>query len=463
MRQFIPLFRLVQLLLAVLAVQICLYTLTVLKLDGDFPRQYQIVTILSTLLMLLLYQWYRVFYQFRTGGIWGDAQTLLKGWLGVLLALATLGFVTRTNTLFSREVFLSWVVLGALAQLLVHAGTGYVIRRLRGHGINPRRTLFVGDRRLAQDLASRLLQNRELGIEALGLVATDPASAADTNGGSLRCLGTFETLRDVVRDHHADLVYVTLPLKQSPRISEIMDVLVPLYVDVHWAPDISALELLNHGVYEVGSQPVFCLSDSPLDGPHRIVKWLEDMFLAWLMLVVMSPLLVAVALAVKLTSRGPVLFKQKRAGLNGKVFKVYKFRSMRTHEELPGQLTQAVPGDSRLTPIGAFLRRTSLDELPQFINVLQGHMSIVGPRPHALEHDTEFSRQLRAYMLRHRVKPGITGWAQVNGWRGQTDTHEKVRMRVKYDLYYINNWSLVFDLLIIAMTVRQVLVGDNAH
>jgi putative colanic acid biosynthesis UDP-glucose lipid carrier transferase len=341
-------------------------------------------------------------------------------------------------------------------------GTDHAVRRLRARGVNQRRTILVGDERLAAQFAERLQRDRALGIEVLGVVAASGQPAGNPRAVSLPCLGCVDNLAEVVRTSGADLVFITLPQEQSSRIRGLMDALVPLYVDIHWVPDLSTGELLNHGVYEVGGQPVLRLSDSPIVGLRRAVKWVEDKVLATIILLAASPLMLTIAIAVKLTSSGPVLFKQRRAGLNGEPFVTYKFRSMVSHHEAAGQFTQAVRGDPRLTPIGAFLRRTSLDELPQFINVLQGQMSIVGPRPHALEHDSYFAGQVRAYMLRHRVKPGITGWAQVNGWRGPTNTPRKMQMRVDYDLYYINNWSLSFDLLIIAMTVWQVLAGKNA-
>ena len=200
-----------------------------------------------------------------------------------------------------------------------------------------------------------------------------------------------------------------------------------------------------------------------MEGVNRFIKAAEDRILATLILVAISPLMLFIALGVKLSSPGPVLFKQKRHGWDGKPIKVYKFRTMRVHEEEEGKITQARRSDPRVTPFGAFLRRTSLDELPQFFNVLQGRMSIVGPRPHAVEHNEFYKEQVEAYMQRHRVKPGITGWAQINGWRGETDTLEKMRKRVEYDLYYIENWSLWFDLKIIFLTLFKGFVNKNAY
>jgi putative colanic acid biosynthesis UDP-glucose lipid carrier transferase len=330
-----------------------------------------------------------------------------------------------------------------------------------------RRALLVGTSQQAAQFAHRLARNPWIGIAVVGYVnGSTPNHEPDTEiapGIDPECLGRMKDVARLVREHRVDLVYLTLPLARSHEIEGIVREVMPLHVDIHWVPDISAFELINHGMREIEGQPILCLSDSPIDGMGRMGKWLEDKLLASAILFLSSPALILIAIAVKLSSPGPIFFKQKRAGLNGKVFEVWKFRTMYIHREAPGRLSQAQPRDARVTPLGAFLRRTSLDEFPQFFNVLRGNMSIVGPRPHALEHDGFYERQIDAYMLRHRIKPGITGWAQVNGWRGQTDALEKMEMRIKYDLYYINNWSLAFDFRIIAMTAWTVIAGRNAY
>jgi putative colanic acid biosynthesis UDP-glucose lipid carrier transferase len=213
----------------------------------------------------------------------------------------------------------------------------------------------------------------------------------------------------------------------------------------------------------VAGLPVLNFSITPMMGINRLVKTLEDRILAFLLLLLISPLMFIIAIGVKLSSPGPAIFKQRRHGWDGKPITVYKFRTMKVHREEKGQITQASKNDSRITPFGAFLRRTSLDELPQFINVLQGQMSIVGPRPHAIEHNEQYKRLINDYVRRHKVKPGITGWAQVNGWRGETNILEKMQKRIEYDLWYIENWSLWFDLKIILLTVFKGFVGQNAY
>ena len=220
---------------------------------------------------------------------------------------------------------------------------------------------------------------------------------------------------------------------------------------------------MNHGMSVVLGVPMLDISFSPMAGPNLVLKWLEDRVLAACILVLISPLLLAVAVAVKLTSPGPVLFKQRRHGWHGETIEVYKFRSMVVHQEAGDHVTQARRNDSRITPLGSFLRRTSLDELPQFINVLQGRMSIVGPRPHAVQHNLHYRELIPRYMLRHKVKPGITGWAQINGLRGETDTVDKMAARVQADIFYIENWSLWLDLKIILLTVLKGFGGKNAY
>jgi len=252
-------------------------------------------------------------------------------------------------------------------------------------------------------------------------------------------------------------------LKAEDRVKEILYDLRHSTATIRFVPGIFGFRLLNHSVTEVAGMAVLDLSATPMVGLNRAVKAVEDRVLALLILVLVSPLMVFLALGVKLTSPGPVLFKQKRHGWDGNPIRVYKFRSMVVHCEEGGQVSQAQKSDARITPFGAFLRRTSLDELPQFFNVLQGRMSIVGPRPHAIAHNEQYKDQIEAYMLRHKVKPGITGWAQVNGLRGETDTLDKMKKRIEYDLYYIENWSLWFDIKIIALTLVKGFVHKNAY
>lgn len=257
-------------------------------------------------------------------------------------------------------------------------------------------------------------------------------------------------------------VWICLPVEMGSVVRPIMHALRHHTGDVRFIPDFHDIQLLNYRISEVAGHYAIDLSVTPMQGMAVCLKRLEDLVLGSLISLLILPVCLAIALVIKLDSSGPVLFKQYRTGVNGRYFKVYKFRSMRVHKEGEGKVTQATRNDPRVTRIGAFLRRTSLDELPQFYNVLQGRMSIVGPRPHALAHNDYYKDLVESYMKRHKVKPGITGWAQVNGYRGETDTHEKMEGRVAHDLWYINNWSLWLDIRIIFLTVFKGFINQNA-
>lgn len=258
-------------------------------------------------------------------------------------------------------------------------------------------------------------------------------------------------------------VWICVPLEMGDTVHGLFYALRNHTEEIRLIPDFKDMRLLNHRTSEVAGHLAIDLSVSPISGMARLVKRAEDILLGGLITLMILPVCLLIALVIKMTSKGPVLFKQYRTGSNGKQFKVYKFRSMHVHQESEGVVTQATKGDSRLTPIGALLRKTSLDELPQFYNVLQGRMSIVGPRPHALAHNEYYKELVESYMRRHKVKPGITGWAQVNGLRGETETLEKMQRRVEYDLWYIDNWSLFLDIKIIFMTVFKGFTNKNAY
>jgi putative colanic acid biosynthesis UDP-glucose lipid carrier transferase len=274
-------------------------------------------------------------------------------------------------------------------------------------------------------------------------------------------LGGFEEVGAFVRTHSPNTVYLALPMTSEGVIRELTESLADSTASLYLVPDIFTFQLLNARLEHIDGVPVIGLRESPFEGFDGWLKRAEDVLLASVILAIISPLMAAIAIAVKLSSRGPVIFKQRRYGLDGRAIRVYKFRTMGVCED-GDSIPQASATDPRVTPLGAFLRRTSLDELPQFVNVLQGKMSIVGPRPHAVAHNEEYRRRIRGYMLRHKVRPGITGLAQVNGFRGETDTLEKMEKRVEYDLRYIQSWSLQLDLKIIGQTIFR-FVGKNAY
>jgi putative colanic acid biosynthesis UDP-glucose lipid carrier transferase len=275
-------------------------------------------------------------------------------------------------------------------------------------------------------------------------------------------LGALSALADYARKHTVDVIYIALPMASQPRILKVLEELRDTTASIYFVPDIFVADLIQARVDSIGGLPVVAVCESPFYGFNGLVKRGSDFVLAAAILALISPLMLAIALGVKLSSPGPVLFKQRRYGLDGKRIVVYKFRSMTVAED-GDVVRQATQNDSRVTRFGAFLRRSSLDELPQLINVLQGRMSIVGPRPHAVAHNELYRKLIRGYMIRHKVKPGITGLAQVHGLRGETDTVDKMKARIDYDLAYLRNWSVLLDVQIILKTIVVVLHGRNAY
>jgi Undecaprenyl-phosphate glucose phosphotransferase len=265
-----------------------------------------------------------------------------------------------------------------------------------------------------------------------------------------------------VRKNNIQMVFISLPMATQPRICKLLDDLHDTTASIYFLPDVYIFDMMQARFDNVGGVPVVAICESPFSGVDTVVKNFSDFVLALLILILILPLMLCIALIIKLTSPGPVIFRQNRYGLNGEKITVYKFRSMTVCED-GSDITQAQKDDKRTTKVGAFLRRTSLDELPQFINVLQGRMSIVGPRPHAVAHNEMYRKLIRGYMLRHKVKPGITGWAQVNGFRGETEELDKMKARIECDLHYLQNWTIWLDLWIILRTVWVVLRRDNAY
>ncbi len=406
-----------------------------------------------------------------------SATPLYRSWRGRSLA-SELGHMVAVYALlfavlalyavalkFSGEISRLWRGLWFLGSLAGGIGVRVVIRGAarwtRSRGMDLRSAVVVGGGRDAQRIIQTLQQRAWAGIRVLGCFRPDAGHGCGSNG--VPCMGDLDALADYVERENVNQVWIALPMSAQDQINRIIESLTHSTVDIKFVPDLFGLQLLNHSVEQIAGLPVINLRASPFDGEQRLVKALEDRIGALLIVLLISPLLALIALGVRLSAPGPILFRQKRHGLDGRVIEVWKFRSMRVHAEEDGKVTQATRHDSRITPFGRFLRRTSLDELPQFFNVLQGTMSIVGPRPHAIAHNHQYKAIVQNYMQRHRVKPGITGWAQVNGLRGETDSVEKMKARVEYDLYYLQNWSLWLDLRIIAMTVATGMFNRNAY
>jgi putative colanic acid biosynthesis UDP-glucose lipid carrier transferase len=383
------------------------------------------------------------------------ARDVFAGWVLIVFLLVALGWATRTLGQFEEHVLLSWVVATPFVMLAAQLAVPLAMpRMLRAEGMQ-RVAVIVGAGSLGRKLAERIESTPFLGVQVAGFF--DDRSndrLGDMESGSV--LGSVDQLAYYVKTHKVDMIYLALPLSSQPRILKVLDELCDTTASVYFAPDIFLFDLIQARVDTIGGMPVLAVCETPFYGVNSIVKRVSDVLLGSLILVLIAPVLAAVALGVKLSSPGPVLFRQRRYGLDGQEIVVYKFRSMTVTEDGP-VVVQAKKNDARVTPFGAFLRKTSLDELPQFINVIQGRMSIVGPRPHAIAHNEMYRKLIKSYMIRHKVKPGITGWAQVNGLRGETDTVEKMKARIEYDLDYLRNWSLSLDLRIIWKTIFVVL------
>jgi putative colanic acid biosysnthesis UDP-glucose lipid carrier transferase len=384
-------------------------------------------------------------------------------WLFVPPILFFLAFITKTSTLYSRAVTTGWFLLAPLALCGWRLALRLVLRNLRAKGRNTRRVAILGATEGAEKLGGAITERPWLGLDLVG-VYDDRSEARRHSIGRLACpyLGRIEHLVKDARQGKIDAVYIALPLRAETRVGEVLRQLADTTATVYLMADFFTFDLLHARWSQLGEVPLVSIYDSPFHGEAGWLKRLEDIVLGTLILTLISVPMLLIAAAVKLTSPGPVLFRQRRYGLNGKEIRILKFRTMSVCEDGP-TIKQAARNDPRVTRLGAFLRRTSLDELPQFLQVLTGEMSIVGPRPHAVAHNEQYRALIHGYMLRHKVKPGITGWAQVNGWRGETDELEKMQQRVQHDLEYIQNWDLFLDLKIIFLTLFGTKQRRNAY
>lgn len=431
----------------------------------DLSITYKNVLLLGVLIGAASLSFFGAYRAWRGATFTSEVQCVVSATLTTFLLLIISGFVTQSSELFSRIWVVSWLLTSTTTILVYRLILRRTLGALRAKGFNIRAVIIIGDGALAQQVADRLEQHPEMGLIVQGIIGThEQVNGLTTHKGTVvPCLGNLNDLESVAKKNKTDQVWIALPMSEVEKMEQVQSTLSNSSIAIRMVPDIFGFRLLNQSMTEVAGLPVINISTSHmLEGKNRFLKSLEDKILASIILLLISPILIGLAITIKLTSKGPILFKQYRTGANGQDFKVYKFRSMVVHNEEGGKVTQATKGDSRITPIGAFMRRTSLDELPQFINVLQGRMSIVGPRPHALAHNEHYKTLVESYMRRHMVKPGITGWAQVNGFRGETDTIDKMESRVEYDLYYIENWSVWFDLRIIFLTIFKGFIHKNA-
>jgi putative colanic acid biosysnthesis UDP-glucose lipid carrier transferase len=389
------------------------------------------------------------------------AVNIASHWCVVLFILVLFGYATDSFFFFSKPVLLWWAAITPLAQWAAVISSCRWLRRLGERPEYRRRAVVVGAGENGVRVARALSAHPGCVHEVVGYF-DDRAPDRVHPDAAGRLLGRVEDAVEAVKRQGIHNVYITLPLVAQPRVMDLLSRLQDTTTSVHYAPDVFGINVIHGQMQDLGGVPVVSLLESPITGTNHLVKRATDIALAALILVLISPVMLALALGVKLSSPGPVIFKQRRTGLDGKEILVFKFRSMTTQDN-GAVVKQATRNDARITPFGAFIRKTSLDELPQLFNVLLGSMSLVGPRPHAVAHNEEYRKIVQAYMLRHKVRPGITGWAQVNGYRGETDTVDKMAARVQYDLEYLRNWSFALDLKIIARTVRVLFFDRNAY
>ena len=392
---------------------------------------------------------------------WSAARDIIGYWVAIVVLLLLLGSATRTLHVFDQTALVMWALVTPGVLFAAHRLVPVLLPRwLATEGLQ-RTAVVAGADELGRRLAGQLRAGPFLGIRFIGYF-DDRGCGRTGNGRSDTVLGTLSDLADYVKTHHVDIIYITLPMVSQPRILRLLDELCDTTASIYFTPDIFLFDLIQARMDTVGDMPVVAVCETPFYGLSGLIKRASDLALASLILVLVSPIMLAIAIGVKLTSPGPVLFKQRRYGVDGREIVIYKFRTMSVLEDA-GVIRQATRDDRRVTAFGAFLRRNSLDELPQFINVLQGRMSVVGPRPHAVAHNELYRKLIKSYMIRHKVKPGITGLAQVHGLRGETDTLEKMKERIEYDLAYLRNWSLRLDLQIVWKTIFVVLRKQNAY
>lgn len=432
---------------------------------GELTPEYIIMLLILMGMMAVTYDYFGVYR--NNANFTGKAIVLFKGWSIIFLGLVLMAFITKQSETYSRLIMIEMYFIGYLSQFLLHILVRFVHHSIIKNTQTTSNVIIAGQGRLADYLHYKISNNLWMGEKVVGSVSF--ASKGDTERSHefphlSPVLGDIIDLPSLIDEFEIDTVYIVTPLESSGVLEQVYFKLLDKHVSIHWVPDIFSLRLVNHSVREVAGIPVLTLSETPLIGLSRISKSIEDFLLSIIIFTFIAPVLALVALAVKLDSPGPVFFRQKRAGWNGKKFSIWKFRSMYVNNNNAEESTvkQAEKNDPRVTRVGAFIRKTSLDELPQIFNVLLGDMSLVGPRPHAIQHDKEYSERINDYFARHRIKPGITGLAQVRGLRGETKDINQMIQRIESDIEYINHWSVWLDLSILLRTAK-VFSGKNAY
>jgi putative colanic acid biosysnthesis UDP-glucose lipid carrier transferase len=424
---------------------------------------YSNVAFWAVALFIFLGHFFDLYHSWRGLSVQREIGRLLLTWAALVMALLLIAYSFKTSEEYSRRVFLTWFAITPLVLIIWRGWLQILLGELRQRGFNTRNVAVVGARDLGAYLARTILDAPWLGLRPMGFYDDRrPTGTRPLASEPVEVVGNLDTMVRHAREGKIDIVYITLPMSAEKRVKALLAKLSDTTASVYLIPDFFIFDLLHSSWGTIGDVPAVSISETPFYGVDGLIKRLEDVVLAGTLLLLTAIPLAVIALGVKLSSPGPVFFKQHRYGLRGNRIEVWKFRSMTVAED-GDHVQQARRNDPRVTRFGAFLRRSSLDELPQLFNVLQGTMSLVGPRPHAVVHNEQYRKLIDRYMLRHKVKPGITGLAQVNGWRGETDSLDKMQKRVEYDLAYIHNWSLWLDLKILFLTAFRVFNDRNAY
>jgi putative colanic acid biosynthesis UDP-glucose lipid carrier transferase len=443
---------------AVVAVA-ALYT-TIIFFGRRFDPSSAAIVIVAVLCLVLVQPPREVSTQLTSARLSAVVDVILR-WLLLLAVLLAVGYVTRSLDGYPRHIFLTWAVVTPVVLIAVTLAMQEVMRRFLMNAFDNRSAIIAGYNTSSLELARRLKSNPGMRVEVTGFF-DDRSSDRLGMEADAKLVGSLSDMSQYVKDNRTDVIFIALPIRHVKRVMNLLDDLRDTTASIYYVPDIFVFDLIQARSGEIHGIPVVAMCETPFYGYRGVAKRVTDVGFSALILLLLLPLLVLIAIVVKLSSAGPIIFKQRRYGLDGREIAVYKFRTMRVTED-GAQIRQASKTDSRITRVGGVLRRSSMDELPQLINVLQGRMSLVGPRPHAVAHNEEYRKLIKGYMVRHKVLPGITGLAQVNGCRGETSKLEEMEARVNYDLDYLRHWSPMLDIKIILMTVVKVFRDDKAY
>jgi putative colanic acid biosynthesis UDP-glucose lipid carrier transferase len=393
---------------------------------------------------------------------WGTiAFSLVFRWLVLLAILFVIGYVTKTSEEFPRRVVISWALITPIPLIFVSITVNEIVRRFMLAPSNIRTAVVAGYNDVSQVLLQRIQADPALGLRLAGFFDDRSAERLGLAAGG-ELLGGLSDLPTYVQTHRIDVIFIALPMRQVQRVVDLLDELRDTTASIYFVPDIFVMDLIQSRTADISGVPVVAMCETPFQGTRGVIKRTMDVGIGAVAVLLLAPFLLVVGILIKLGSPGPVIFRQRRYGLDGEIIDVFKFRTMTVTED-GARIQQATRNDTRVTPIGKFLRRYSIDELPQLFNVLEGSMSLVGPRPHAVAHNEEYRRLIKGYMVRHKVLPGITGLAQVNGCRGETTRLEDMKARIEYDLDYLRQWKPTLDIKILFMTALQILGDRKAY